>query len=101
MSRRKFILLSILKTWFIATIISTVILMVYMMITEDPNKQTRTCDMSGLAYSLLIMWILSLGIVSFSSLFFSFKSFSWKDKKRAVLVFTSHTYGGIFFYSHF
>ncbi|AZA51132.1 hypothetical protein EG346_24465 [Chryseobacterium carnipullorum] len=81
MSRRKFILLSILKTWFIATIISTVILMVYMMITEVPNKQTRTCDMSGLAYSLLIMWILSLGIVSFSSLFSLLKVFHGKIKR--------------------
>lgn len=69
MLQRKFILLSILKTWLIATLVSTVILIIYMMITEVPHEQPRNCDMSGLAYGLLIIWIMSLSLVSLSSLF--------------------------------
>lgn len=81
MSKIKFILLSILKTWFIATVISTVILIIYMTMTEVPNRQPRNCDMSGLAYGLLIMWILSLSIVSFSSLFSLLKVVQGKIKR--------------------
>ena len=83
MSQRKFILLSILKTWFIATVISTVILIIYMMITEVPRdyEHPRNCDMSGIAYGLLIIWILSLSMVSFSSLFSLLKTFQGKIKR--------------------
>lgn len=78
MSKRKFILLSILKTWFIATVISMVILIIYMMITAVPRENPRNCDMSGLAYGLLIIWILSVSITSFSSLFSLLKIFQGK-----------------------
>lgn len=79
MSERKFIFLSILKTWLMATLISTVILIVYMMITDVPREHPRNCDMSGLANGLLIIWILSLSITSFSSLFSLLKAFQGKD----------------------
>lgn len=81
MSQRKFILLSILKTWLIATLISTIILIIYMMITKVPSEHPRNCDMSGLAYGLLIIWILSMTIVSFSSLFSLLKAFQGKTKR--------------------
>jgi hypothetical protein len=81
MSQRKFILLSILKTWIIATIISTVILIIYMMITEVPSEHPKNCDMSGLAYGLLIIWVLSLGMVSFSSFFSLLKVFQGKIQR--------------------
>jgi hypothetical protein len=83
MSQRKFILLSIFKTWFIATLISTVILIIYMMITELPREyeRPRNCDMSGIAYGLMMLWILSVSIVSFSSLFSLLKPFQGKTKK--------------------
>lgn len=83
MSQRKFILLSILKTGFIATVISTVILIIYMMITEVPrdNEHPRNCDMSGIAYVLLIFWILSMTISSFSSLFSLLKVFQGKIRR--------------------
>ena len=71
MSKRKFILLSILKTWLISTIVSTVLLIVFMSLTKPPEvrEHPRNCDMSGLAYGLVIIWILFLSIASFSSLF--------------------------------
>ncbi|KFF17666.1 hypothetical protein [Chryseobacterium sp. JM1] len=83
MSQRKFILLSILKTGFIATVISTVILIIYMMITEVPrdDEHLRNCDMSGIAYVLLIFWVLSMTISSFSSLFSLLKSFQGKIRR--------------------
>ncbi|MCT2561027.1 hypothetical protein [Chryseobacterium herbae] len=83
MSKRKFILLSILKTWLIATVVSTVILIIYMMITEVPrvDEHPRNCDMSGIAYGLLIIWILSMTVVSFSSLFSLLKTFQGKTKR--------------------
>ncbi|WP_223607146.1 hypothetical protein [Chryseobacterium sp. OSA05B] len=83
MSQRKFILLSILKTGVIATVISTVILIIYMMITQVPrdNEHPRNCDMSGIAYGLLIVWILSLTIVSFSSLLSLLKKFRGKTER--------------------
>jgi len=81
MLQRKFILFSILKTWLMATVISTVILVIYMMITEVPSEHPRNCDMSGLAYGLLIFWILSLSVISFSSLFSLLKVFQGKGQR--------------------
>ncbi|PIF44722.1 hypothetical protein CLU96_1716 [Chryseobacterium sp. 52] len=85
MSQRKFILLSILKTFLISAIVSTVILIIYIMITEvpreHPNEPPRNCDMSGLAYVLLIFWILSMSIVSFSSLLSLLKPFQGKIER--------------------
>ncbi|WP_347219166.1 hypothetical protein [Chryseobacterium sp.] len=81
MSKKKFILLSILKTWFFSTVVSTILLIVFMNLTREPVREhPRNCDMSGLAYGLVIIWILFLGIVSFSSLFSLLKPFQSKIK---------------------
>lgn len=81
MSKKKFILLSILKTWFFSTVVSTILLIVFMSLTREPvRERPRSCDMSGLAYGLVIIWILFLSIVSFSSLFSLLKPFQSKIK---------------------
>lgn len=83
MSKKKFILLSILKTWFISTVASIALLILYMYIIKDSEvrERTRSCDMSGLAFGLAIFWILFLSILSFSSLFSLLKSFQSTVKK--------------------
>lgn len=81
MSKNKFILWSILKTWFFSTIVSTVLLIVFMNLTKpEVGDHPRNCDMSGLAYGLVIIWILFLSIVSFSSLLSVLRSFQSKIK---------------------
>lgn len=81
MSKKKFILLSILKTWFFSTIVSTVLLIVFMRWTREPvSEHPRNCDMSGLAYGLLMIWIMLLSIASFSSLLLLLKQFQSKMK---------------------
>ncbi|MEJ5104921.1 hypothetical protein [Chryseobacterium sp. MYb328] len=81
MSKKKFILLSVLKTWFFSTIISTILLIIFMNLTKpEMGEHPRNCDMSGLAYGLVIIWILFLSIVSFSSLFSLLRSFHSKMK---------------------
>lgn len=82
MSKAKFILLSILKTWLIATVVSLLIMFVYMYITRDTTvrERPRSCDMSGLAYGLAVFWILSLSILSFSSLLSVLKFFQSRIK---------------------
>ncbi|MBP2615731.1 hypothetical protein [Chryseobacterium jejuense] len=81
MSKKKFILLSILKTWFFSTVISSILLIVFMNLTKpEVTEYPRNCDMSGLAYGLVIIWILFLGIASFSSLLSLVRSFQSKIK---------------------
>lgn len=83
MSKKKFILLSILKTWFISTVVSIALLILYMYVTKETEvrERPRNCDMSGLAFGLAIFWILFLSILSFSSLFSLLKSFQSTIKK--------------------
>lgn len=81
MSKKKFILWSILKTWFFSTVVSTVLLIVFMNLTKpEMSERPRNCDMSGLAYGLVIIWILFLSIASFSSLLSLLRSFQSKIK---------------------
>ncbi len=68
MPKRKFILRSILKTWFLATVISAILLVIYLDATKRPEDYRRMCDMSGLGYVLLIFWTLVLSVFSLSSL---------------------------------
>lgn len=75
MPERRFILLSILKTWLWATVISEILLVIFMDATKRPEDYRRMCDMSGLGYALLIFWILVLSIFSFSSLLSLLKPF--------------------------
>lgn len=82
MSKKKFILFSILKTWLISTIISIVLLIVFMTLTKEPVRDhPRNCDMSGLAYAFVIFWIFFLSILSLSSLFSLVKLFHGKAKE--------------------
>ncbi|CAH0168734.1 hypothetical protein [Chryseobacterium sp. Bi04] len=78
MSKRKFILLSILKTWFFATFISVVFLIVFLGITREIIEEPRNCDMSGLAYGFIIFWLFFLSLTSLSSLFSFLKQFQGK-----------------------
>lgn len=78
MPKRKFILLSILKTWLLATIISEILLMIFMDATKRPEDYQRMCDMSGLGYVLLVFWTLVLSAFSFSSLLLLLKPFQGK-----------------------
>lgn len=81
MSKKKFILLSILKTWFFSTVVSTALLIVFMNLTrQEVGERPRNCDMSGLAYGLVIIWILFLSITAFSSLLSLLRSFQSKIK---------------------
>ncbi|AZB08285.1 hypothetical protein EG344_05120 [Chryseobacterium sp. G0162] len=69
MSKNKYILLSILKTWLISTVVSMILLIVFMTLTREPVREhPRNCDMSGLVYGITVFWILFMSIVSFSSL---------------------------------
>lgn len=81
MSKKKFIVLSILKTWFFSTVVSTILLIVFMNLTkQEVSEHPRNCDMSGLAYGLVIIWILFLSMVSFVSLLSLLRSFQSKIK---------------------
>lgn len=68
MTKRKFILLSILKTWLIATVLSVIVFVIYRELTKIPQDFVRSCDMSGLAYGIIIFWILAMSVTSFTSL---------------------------------
>jgi len=73
---KRFILLSILKTWLFSTAISILFLYLYLDSIRKPADEYRhMCDMSGLAYGLIIMWILFLSLFSFSSLLSCRKTF--------------------------
>lgn len=78
MPKRKFILLSILKTWLLATVISGILLVIFMEATKRPEDYRRMCDMSGLGYVLLVFWTLVLSAFSFSSLLLLLKPFQGK-----------------------
>ena len=78
MSKRKFIVFSILKTWLISTLISFVLLILFLNATKEVKEVPRNCDMSGLVYGFTIFWILFLSILSVSSLFSLLKPFHGK-----------------------
>lgn len=81
MSKKKYILLSILKTWLISTVVSMILLIIFMMWTSEPVREhPRRCDMSGIVYGLTLFWIGLLSLVSFSSLLSLLKSFQTKIK---------------------
>lgn len=69
MSRRKFILLSIGKTWLISTVVSVILLILFLNAVREVREYPGRCDMSGLAYGFTVFWILFLSVLSFSSLF--------------------------------
>ncbi len=68
MLKGKFIILSILKTWGTSTLISFVLLILFLSFTKEVGDRPRNCDMSGLVYGFTIFWILFLSILSLSSL---------------------------------
>jgi hypothetical protein len=68
MTKRKFIGLSILKTWFFSTALSIICFIVYRELTKIPGDVMRNCDMSALAYGVIIFWVLGLSSTSFTSL---------------------------------
>lgn len=80
MSKKKYILLAILKTWLISTVISMIFLIVFLNITKEAPKEfpPRRCDMSGLSYIPVIFWIVVLTMLSFTSLFSLLKPFQNK-----------------------
>ncbi|AZA92715.1 Uncharacterised protein [Chryseobacterium nakagawai] len=81
MSKNKYILLSIVKTWLISTVISMILLIVFMTLTrEHVREHPRNCDMSGLVYGITIFWILFMSIISFSSLLSLLQPFQSKVK---------------------
>lgn len=81
MSKKKFILLSILKTWLFSTVVSVILVIVFIRLTREPVKEYSTsCDMSGLAYGFVVMGMVFLAVVSFSSLFSLLKPFQSKIK---------------------
>lgn len=99
MSQKKFILLSILKTWFTASLISLGALIVYLAVTRVPAQDghPRNCDMSGLAYGILIFWILTLSIISFSSLFSLLKTFRGNAKRMLCWFLLPVLFAGFYF----
>ncbi len=69
MSKKKYILLSILKTWLVSTVVSMILLIIFMSCTREPAREhPRNCDMSGVVYGLTLFWIVLMSMVSFSSL---------------------------------
>ncbi|SMO83444.1 hypothetical protein SAMN06265171_10877 [Chryseobacterium rhizoplanae] len=80
MSKRKFILHSILKTWLISTLISCVLLILFLNVTNEVRDVPRKCGMNGLASVFTVFWIQFLSILSLSSLFSLVKFFQGKIK---------------------
>jgi hypothetical protein len=68
MTKRKFIGLSILKTWFFSTALSMICFIVYRELTKVQGDVMRSCDMSALAYGVIIFWFLGLSLTSLTSL---------------------------------
>ncbi|WP_106916639.1 hypothetical protein [Chryseobacterium aurantiacum] len=99
MSKKKFILFSILKTWLISTVVSVVLIIIYLNVTREVEltEHPRNCDMSGLAYAFVIFWILFLSILSLSSLFSLLKSFHGKVKE-ALCWFLLPVISFVFYY---
>ncbi|QPQ50492.1 hypothetical protein H3Z85_13580 [Chryseobacterium indologenes] len=75
MSRGKFILLYILKTWGISLLISVIFLIIFLYVLQGVKERPRNCDMSGLAYVFVVFWITFLSSVSLSSLLSLLKQF--------------------------
>ncbi|MGH1515918.1 hypothetical protein [Chryseobacterium sp. JK1] len=106
MSKRKFILLSILKTSLLSVCLSTIFLIIFLETTRkvraDMYDQPARCDMSGLAYVVTLFWLLFLSLLSFSSLFSLLPRFQGKISRAlcwlflpvAALLYLSFT-GGI------
>ncbi|MCX8532975.1 hypothetical protein [Chryseobacterium luquanense] len=65
---KRFIFLSIFKTWLFSTFTSIIFLYLYMQSAKNPTDEYGNCDMGGLAYGLIIMWILFLSLISFFAL---------------------------------
>ena len=80
MTKKKFILISILKTWLISTLVTFILLMVFLSLTREVREYPRNCDMSGLAYVFAIFWVFFLSILSFSSLLSVLRTFQGKIK---------------------
>lgn len=80
MTKKKFILMSILKTWLISTLVTFILLMVFLSLTREVREYPRNCDMSGLAYGFAIFWVFFLSILSFSSLLSILRPFQGKIK---------------------
>ncbi|MFZ4927482.1 hypothetical protein [Chryseobacterium sp. Mn2064] len=91
MSKRKFILLSILKTSLLSVCISIVFLIIFLEMTRevrtDMYDHPARCDMSGLAYVLTIFWLLFLSLLSFSSLFSLLPRFQGKISRAVCWLF--------------
>lgn len=68
MAKRKFIGLSILKTWFFSTALSMICFIVYRELTKIQGDDMRSCDMSARAYGVIIFWVLGLSLTSLTSL---------------------------------
>lgn len=100
MSKKKFILFSILKTWLISTVVSVILLIIFLNITREVemSEHLRNCDMSGLAYAFVIFWILFLSILSLSSLASLLKSFHEKVKE-ALCWFLLPVISFVFYYA--
>ncbi|AZA79737.1 hypothetical protein EG347_20740 [Chryseobacterium sp. G0186] len=99
MSKKKFILLAILKTWFISTVVSVILIIIFLNVTREVEmkEHPRNCDMSGLAYAFVVFWILFLSILSLSSLFSLLKSFCRKVKE-ALCWFLLPAISFVFYY---
>jgi hypothetical protein len=82
MAKRKFIWLSILKTWFFSTALSMICFIVYRELTKIPGAVMRNCDMSALAYGIIIFWVLGLSLTSLTSLISLSKNSGSKVKIR-------------------
>jgi heme/copper-type cytochrome/quinol oxidase subunit 2 len=70
MAKRKFILLSILKTFLFSAIISWILFFILLSFTRrsvDENYH-HNCDMSGLAYAISLGIIIMLSLSSFTAL---------------------------------
>ncbi|WP_273008671.1 hypothetical protein [Chryseobacterium sp.] len=98
MSKKKYILWSILKTWLISTVISIILIIIFMALTREPVREhPRNCNMSGLAYAFVVFWIFFLNILSFGSLFSLLKSFHGKVKE-ALCWFLLPVISSVFYY---
>lgn len=82
MTKRKFILLSILKTFFFSVIISWILFFILISVTRKPitEEYHPRCDMSGLAYGISLGIGLMLSISSFTALLSLLKPFNNKIK---------------------
>ncbi|MDR4895048.1 MULTISPECIES: hypothetical protein [unclassified Chryseobacterium] len=80
MSKGRFILFAILKTWLISTLVSFLFLILFLSLTKEVRNPPRNCDMSGLVYGFTLFWIVFLSLLSLSSLLSLLKPFQGKLK---------------------